>query len=118
MAAPSANHTLTVATRSRMQARDEAARAMQLAARSLAIEPAALTATAYRTFRAAQEPGLPSPLTISLLFVGWQRACEHVTALTCDEAEVEADVVCALYGDPAAHQRARATCRHDGQPRQ
>jgi hypothetical protein len=103
--------TVGAATHSRMQAREEAAWAMHLAARSLAIEPAALSTAAYRTFRATQEePGLPSPLAISLLFVGWQRACEHVAALTCDETEVEADVVRALYGDPAGRQRARATC--------
>ena len=59
---------------------------MQLAARSFAVEPTALKAATYRAFRAAQgEAGLPSPLAISLLFAGWQHACEHVAALTCDE---------------------------------
>ena len=83
---------------------------MQLAARSLAIEPTALRAATYRAFRAAQgEAGLPSPLAISLLFAGWQRACEHVAALTCDEVAVEAEVVRTLYGDPSCRRRAHDT---------
>ena len=100
------------AKRTRTQARREATWAMQLAARWLAVEPTALRAGAYRAFRAAQdEPGLlPSPLTISLLFAGWQRACEHVAAPTCDEVAVEADVVRALYGDPSCRRRAHGTC--------
>jgi len=114
---PSVNHTLNSAVcgaerrHNRTQAREEAARAMRAASRSLTIEPSALSAAAYRTFRAKQqEPDLPSPLAISILFFGWQRACEHVAALTCDEIEVEADTVRALYGDPACRQRAHATC--------
>ena len=84
---------------------------MQLAARWLAVEPTALRVAAYRAFRAAQdEPGLPSPPTISLLFAGGQRACEHVAALTCDEMAVEAEVVRALYGDPSCRRRAQGTC--------
>jgi hypothetical protein len=99
------------AKRTLTQARREATWAMQLAARWLAVEPTALRVAAYRAFRAAQdEPGLPSPLTISLLFAGWQRACEHVAAPTCDEVAVEADVVRALYGDPSCRRRAHGTC--------
>ena len=98
-------------TRSRTQARQAAARAMQLAARSLAIEPTALRAATYRAFRAAQgEAGLPSPLAISLLFAGWQRACEHLATATRNDEAVEAEVVCALYGDPALRHQAYATC--------
>jgi hypothetical protein len=83
---------------------------MQLAARSFAVEPTALKVATYRAFRAAQgEAGLPSPLAISLLFAGWQHACEHVAALTCDEVAVEAEVVRTLYGDPSCRQRAHDT---------
>jgi hypothetical protein len=83
---------------------------MQLAAASLSVEPAALRATDYRAFRAAQdEVGLPSVLAISLLFAGWHRACEHVAALTCDEVAVEAEVVRTLYGDPSCRRRAHST---------
>jgi hypothetical protein len=83
---------------------------MQLAARWLAVEPTALRAADYRAFRTVHdEPGLPSAIAISLLFVGWQRACEHVAALTCDEVAVEAEVVRALYGDPSCRRRAHGT---------
>ena len=106
------------ATRNRAQARQEAAYAMQRAAHSLAVEPAALSVAAYRAFRAGQhDASLPSPLTISLLFVGWQHACEHIAVLTCDEMAVEADVVRTLYGDPSCRRRAHATRGHEGQPR-
>ncbi len=84
--------------------------AMELAARSLAIEPANLKVADYRGFRSAQgETDLPSPLAISVLFGGWQRACEHLATATCDEGEGEADVVLALYGDPSVRHRAYAT---------
>jgi hypothetical protein len=96
--------------RSRIQARKEAADAMLLASRWLAIDPATLSAAAYRTFLAKQDdPHLPSPVAISMLFFGWHRACEHVAGLTYDEVAVEANVVRALYGDPAGRQRAHAT---------
>jgi hypothetical protein len=99
------------ATLGRPQARAEAARALQLAARWLAVEPTAVRAAAYRTFRAAQgDAGLPSSLAISLLFTGWQRACEHAAALTFDEVAVEAEVVRTLYGDPSCRQRVHGTC--------
>lgn len=99
------------ATHGRAQAREQAARAVQLAARSLAVEPTALRAASYRAFRAARgDAGLPSPLAISLLFAGWQRACSQVSALTCDEVAVEAEVVRTLYGDPSCRQRAYGTC--------
>ncbi|HUN78268.1 MAG TPA: hypothetical protein VMU32_05055 [Solirubrobacteraceae bacterium] len=52
---------------------------MRTAADSLTGDPATLSAAAYRSFRAAHgEAGLPSALTISLLFGGWHRACEHL----------------------------------------
>ena len=103
--------------RDRTEARHEAACAIQLAARSLAVEPAALSAAAYRAFCAGQEePGLPSSLAISVLFVGWQRAREQVAALTYDEANVEASVVRVLYGDPSRRHRAYATAGHDPLP--
>jgi hypothetical protein len=102
------------ATRNRAQARQEAASAMQRAAHSLAVEPAALSVAAYRAFRAGQhDASLPSPLTISLLFVGWQHACEHIAVLAGDEMAVEADVVRALYGDPSCRRRAHATRGHE-----
>ena len=109
-------NTLYIGTarRDRTQTRQQAACAIQLAARSLAVEPAALSAAAYRAFCAGQEKsGLPSSLAISVLFVGWQRACEHVAMLTHDDAEVEADVIRTLYGDTSSRHRTYATCGHD-----
>jgi hypothetical protein len=98
----------------RAHARREAACAIQLAARSLALEPAALSAAAYRDFCAREDQlSLPSWLAISVLFVGWQRACEQVLALTYDEANIEADVVRMLYGDPSRRHRAYATAGHE-----
>jgi hypothetical protein len=98
----------------RAHARREAACAIQLAARSLALEPAALSAAAYRDFCAREdELSLPSWLAISVLFVGWQRACEQVLALTYDEANVEADVVRMLYGDPSRRHLLYATADHE-----
>ena len=98
----------------RAHARREAACAIELVARSLAVDPAALSAAAYRAFCTRQEDlHLPSSLAISVLFVGWQRACEQVSALTYDEANVEADVVRMLYGDPSRRQRDYATAGHD-----
>ena len=96
--------------RDRTQARLEAACAIELAARSLSVEPAALSASAYRTFCAGQaELDLPSSLTISVLFVGWQRAREQVTALVLNDIAVEEQVVRALYGDPSRRHRHHAT---------
>jgi len=101
----------------RAHARREAACAIQLVARSLAVDPAALSAATYRGFCARQEElRLPSALAISVLFVGWQRACEQVSALTYDEANVEADVVRMLYGDPSRRHREYATAGHDRTP--
>jgi hypothetical protein len=98
----------------RAHARHEAACAIQLVARSLAVDPAALSAAAYRGFCAREEKlSLPSWLAISVLFVGWQRACEQVSALTDDDADVEAKVVRALYGDPSRRHCAYATVGHD-----
>lgn len=94
----------------RTQARVEAACAIDLAARSLAVEPAALSASAYRAFCAGRaELDLPSSTAISVLFVGWQRAREQVIALTHDDVAVEEDVVRALYGDPSRRQWKYAT---------
>ena len=90
-----------VGTSARGQAHQEAAVAMQHAARWLAVEPSALRAADYRAFRARQDAhALPSALRISVLFAGWQRAREQVATLTRDEVAVEAQVVRALYGDP------------------
>jgi hypothetical protein len=98
-------------TRDRAQARQDAAGAMRRAAEELRVEPAALSVAAYRAFRDRQETsGLPSPLTISLVFLGWQRACEHVAVLTSDETQVEAEVLQTLYGDPSCRRRAHGTC--------
>lgn len=98
------------ATRNRARTRRDAASAMHLAARSLGVQPTALTATAYRTFRTAHaDADLPSSLTISLLYAGWQHACEIAVALTCDDAEVEAEVMRTLYGDPSCRHRAHRT---------
>lgn len=80
---------------------------MRSAARWLSIEPTALSAEAYRAFRDANGgSSLPSPLTISILFAGWQRAREHVCSLTYDDAAVEAEVSRAVHGDPAYVHRA------------
>ncbi len=114
MDAPSANLTLAFSPRGERGAlhapRQQAIQAMQLAARSLAIEPANLTVADYRRFRSAQgEADLPVPRAISLVFAGWQRACEHLAAAMCDGDEVEADVIRALYGDPYLRHRAYDT---------
>jgi hypothetical protein len=94
----------------RTQARLEAACAIQLVARSLSLEPAALSPSAYRTFCADQaELELPSWLAISVLFVGWQRAREQVTALIHDDVAVEEQVVQKLYGDPSRRHHDHAT---------
>ncbi len=105
-----------VVTPARGQAHQEAAAAMQRAARWLSVEPSALRAADYRSFRARQDDQvLPSALRISVLFAGWQRAREQVATLTCDEVEVEAQVVRALYGDPASRRDTYATA--PGPPR-
>ena len=114
MAAESNAPGIGSARRDRTEARHDAACAIQLAARSLSVAPAALNAAAYRAFCAARgEADLPSSLAISVLFVGWQRACEQVATLTYDEANVEADVVRTLYGDPSRRHRTYATHGHD-----
>ena len=83
---------------------------MRLAARSLAIEHTNLKLADYRRFRSAQgEIGLPSPLSISLLFGGWWRACEHLATTTRDDGATEAEVVRTLYGDPVLRRQAHAT---------
>lgn len=106
------------ATHDRTWARREAAAAMRRAAVSLRVEPAALSVAAYRVFRDREhDPGLPSPLAISALFVGWQRACEHVAAFAGDEVAVEAEVTRTLYGDPSRRQRAHGTCVTSGRKR-
>jgi hypothetical protein len=111
MAVPTTPHVRAL-YRDRTRVRLEAACAIALAARSLLLEPAALSASAYRTFCADQaELDLPSSLTISVLFVGWQRAREQVTALIRDDVAVEARVVQTLYGDPSRHHRDHATTR-------
>jgi hypothetical protein len=115
MYAPSANSTLPTLPRGERGAlrgpKQHAMQAMQLAARFLAIEPASLKVADYRGYRNAQgETDLPSPLAISVLFAGWQRACEHLATATRNDEAVEAEVVCALYGDPALRHQAYATC--------
>jgi hypothetical protein len=95
-------------------ARLEATRAIQLAARSLAVEPAELGAATYRAFCAREaELRLPSWLTISVLFAGWQRACEQVSALSRDEADVEPNAIRMLYGDPSRCHLLYATSSHE-----
>src|SRR5208282_2479674 len=75
----------------RGQAHEEAAVAMQRAARWLTVEPSALRAADYRAFRARQDAhALPSALRISVLFAGWPRAREQVATLTRDAVAVEA----------------------------
>ncbi|HME02384.1 MAG TPA: hypothetical protein VKG38_05065 [Solirubrobacteraceae bacterium] len=99
-----------VGTPARGQARQEAAVAMQCAARWLSVEPTELRATDYRAFRATQDdPALPSVMRISVLFAGWQRAREQVFTLTRDEVAVEAHVARALYGDPVCRRDARGS---------
>ena len=85
------------------RAREDALAAMEHAAQWLAIEPSALSADAYRAFREADSRAhMPSPLAISILFGGWERAREHAAALSRDNAVVEAEVIRAIYGDPTA----------------
>ena len=83
---------------------------MQRAARWLSVEPSALRAADYRSFRARHdEPVLPSALRISVLFAGWQRAREQVATPTRDEVAVEPQVLRALYGDPVCRRDAYGT---------
>ena len=64
------------------QAREDALRAIHLAAHHWSVEPAALTMHDYRAYRSAQgDNTLPSALTISTLFSGWQRAREHLAGM-------------------------------------
>lgn len=92
------------------RAREDALAAMEHAAQWLAIEPSALSAEAYRAVREADEgAGMPSLLSISLLFAGWERAREQVAALSRDNAVVEAEVIRAIYGDPDCRHRAYGT---------
>ncbi len=81
---------------------------MRGAAAWLSIDPAALSAEAYRAFREAAEGGsaMPSALTISILFAGWQRAREHVASLTYDDRAIEQEVTRAVCGDPSCLHRA------------
>lgn len=96
---------ISFGTSARGQAHQEAAVAMQHAARWLSVEPSALRAADYRAFRARQDESvLPSALRISVLFAGWERAREHVATLAGDEVAVEAQVARALYGDPACRR--------------
>ena len=80
---------------------------MRSAAERLSVDPGALSAEAYRAFWESQEGiGLPSALTISILFAGWQRAREHVASLTFDAPAIEVDVASAICADPACLHRA------------
>jgi hypothetical protein len=113
MAAEARLHEVGDLRHDRDAARYDAACAIQLVARSLAVDPAVLSAAAYRRFCATHDaPGLPSSLAISVLFVGWQRACEQVAALIHEEADVEADVLLTLYGDPSRRHRIYETRSH------
>jgi hypothetical protein len=83
---------------------------MHAVAVALGVEPAALGIGAYRGFRDDHaQAGLPSALAISLLFMGWQRACEYVDVRSRDDVAVEAEVIRALYGDSSGRRRARDT---------
>ncbi len=104
---PAANHL--------PRAREDALAAMEHAAQWLAIEPSALSADAYRAFREADSRAhMPSPLAISILFGGWERAREHAAALSRDNAVVEAEVIRAIYGDPDCRHRAYGTAALPG----
>lgn len=82
---PSPGHPAVARERHSRGPREQALWAMRMAARSLAGDPATLSAAAYRSFRAAHDDAsLPSALTISLLFGGWHRACEHLALPTRD----------------------------------
>ena len=108
--APLSARDIGVGASARGHAHQEAAVAMQHAARWLSVEPSELRAADYRAFRARQdEHALPSALRISVLFAGWQRAREQVATLTRDEVAVEAQVVRALYGDPVCRRDAYGT---------
>lgn len=92
------------------RAREDALAAMEHAAQWLAIEPSALSADAYRAVREADGgEQMPSPLSISILFGGWERAREHACALSRDNVVVEAEVIRAIYGDPDCRHRAYGT---------
>ncbi len=58
-------------------------------------------------------PSLPRvarrALRIAVLAPPWQHACENAVALTGDDAEVEAEVMRTLYGDPSCRHRAHRT---------
>ncbi len=109
-------HTAALHTGAHLpSAREDALAAMEHAAQWLAIEPSALSADAYRAFREADGGAhMPSPLSISILFGGWERAREHVSALSRDNAVVEAEVIRAIYGDPDCRHRAYGTSAHAG----
>jgi hypothetical protein len=63
---------------------------MKLAAHSRAVEATDLTAVDYREYRrVGGETSMPSPLAISRLFAGWQRACEHLATATYEGEAVE-----------------------------
>jgi hypothetical protein len=92
--------------------RQEALWAIRTAARSLGVEPDALTVAAYGGLCTADEEArLPSALRVSLFFGGWHRACEHAALLSPDDVVVEKEALAALYGDPHARQRTYGTQR-------
>jgi len=77
-----------------------ALRAVRNAADAGGVDPAGLDQSAYRRFRAEDlAAGLPSDLTIALLFGGWQHACEMAHDVARRPEEVEHAVRTALYGD-------------------
>jgi hypothetical protein len=92
------------------QTRADALAAMQRAAQWLSIDACALSTDAYRAFRETETAlRTPSPITISILFGGWQRAREHLATSQYDDAAVEEETIRAIYGDPACRHRAYGT---------
>ncbi len=79
--------------------RADALAAMQSAAQWLSIDACALSIDAYRAFRATEDSlTVPSPVAVSILFGGWQRALEHVATSPADVAAVEEETIRGIHG--------------------
>lgn len=77
-----------------------ALRAVCAAADAEHVDPARLSAAAYRRFRADDVlHALPSDVTIALLFGGWHHACTLAHDAGRRPEEVEDAVRATLYGD-------------------
>lgn len=83
-----------------------ALRAVCAAAEAERVDPARLSAAAYRRFRADDAvEALPSDVTIALLFGGWHHACALAHDAGRPPEEVEDAVRATLYGDRSHVER-------------